>query len=167
MTYPVEIEVQVESPQVVIQPSGAPVIIFAATTGVQGVQGPPGPVDVYEFANLAAFPSTGIPAKVYVADDTNKAYRWNGSTYIEVSPSVVTSVNGQTAVVVLAKSDVGLSNVDNTSDVNKPVSTAQAAADAATLASANSAATTADTTVLNTATGRAIGFAVAMAIALG
>ncbi len=36
------------------------------------------------------------------------------------------------------KSDVGLSNVDNTSDVNKPVSTAQAAADTATLNSAKS-----------------------------
>lgn len=37
----------------------------------------------------------------------------------------------------LTKSVVGLGNVDNTSDVNKPVSTAQAAADAAVLASAN------------------------------
>lgn len=37
----------------------------------------------------------------------------------------------------LDKSAVGLGNVDNTSDANKPVSTAQAAANAATLASAN------------------------------
>ena len=36
----------------------------------------------------------------------------------------VDSVNGYTGVVVLAKSDIGLSNVNNTSDVNKPVSTA-------------------------------------------
>lgn len=36
----------------------------------------------------------------------------------------VDSVNGQTGVVVLDKSDIGLSNVDNTSDANKPVSTA-------------------------------------------
>jgi hypothetical protein len=42
----------------------------------------------------------------------------------------VTSVAGRTGAVVLAKADVGLGNVDNTSDVNKPVSTAQAAADA-------------------------------------
>lgn len=39
--------------------------------------------------------------------------------------SGVTSVAGRTGVVTLTKSDVGLSNVDNTSDVNKPVSTAQ------------------------------------------
>jgi len=38
----------------------------------------------------------------------------------------------------LTKSDVGLGNVDNTSDTNKPVSTAQATADAAILTSAQS-----------------------------
>ena len=37
----------------------------------------------------------------------------------------VLSVNGQTGAVTLTKSDVGLGNVDNTSDANKPVSTAQ------------------------------------------
>lgn len=36
----------------------------------------------------------------------------------------VTSVAGKTGVVTLAKADVGLGNVDNTSDANKPVSTA-------------------------------------------
>jgi len=38
-----------------------------------------------------------------------------------------------TANITLAKSDIGLGNVDNTSDVSKPVSTAQAAADALAL----------------------------------
>lgn len=37
----------------------------------------------------------------------------------------VDSVNGQIGVVVLDKADIGLGNVDNTSDANKPVSTAQ------------------------------------------
>lgn len=36
----------------------------------------------------------------------------------------VTSVSGRNGAVVLAKSDVGLANVDNTSDANKPISTA-------------------------------------------
>ncbi len=40
----------------------------------------------------------------------------------------VDSVNGQTGTVVILKSDIGLGNVDNTSDANKPVSTAQALA---------------------------------------
>jgi hypothetical protein len=40
----------------------------------------------------------------------------------------VDSVNGQVGDVVLTKADIGLTNVDNTSDANKPVSTATAAA---------------------------------------
>jgi hypothetical protein len=39
--------------------------------------------------------------------------------------SPVQSVNSNIGVVVLTKTDIGLSNVDNTSDANKPVSTAQ------------------------------------------
>lgn len=43
----------------------------------------------------------------------------------------VTSVNGQTGAVTVTKTDVGLGNVDNTSDANKPVSSAtQTALDA-------------------------------------
>lgn len=42
----------------------------------------------------------------------------------------VISVAGRSGAVVLAKADVGLTNVDNTSDASKPVSTAQANADA-------------------------------------
>lgn len=36
----------------------------------------------------------------------------------------VSSVNGKVGVVTVTKTDVGLANVDNTSDVNKPISTA-------------------------------------------
>ena len=42
--------------------------------------------------------------------------------------NVVTSVAGKTGDVTLAKGDVGLGNVDNTSDVDKPISTAMQAA---------------------------------------
>ena len=43
----------------------------------------------------------------------------------------VDSVNGYTGVVTLTKSDIGLGNVNNTSDLNKPISTAtQTALDA-------------------------------------
>ncbi len=38
--------------------------------------------DVVEFANLAAFPSTGESGKIYVALDTNLTYRWSGSFYL-------------------------------------------------------------------------------------
>lgn len=80
--------------------------------------------DVLEFTNLASFPTTGENGKIYVAIDTNLTYRWSGSTYIQIASGAVQSVNGQTGVVNLTKSDIGLSNVDNTSDLNKPISTA-------------------------------------------
>lgn len=80
--------------------------------------------DVLEYANLASFPVTGETGKIYVALDTNKTYRWSGSVYIYITSGAVDSVAGKTGVVTLDKSDVGLSNVDNTSDLNKPISTA-------------------------------------------
>ncbi len=43
--------------------------------------------DVLEYANLAGFPATGASGIIYVAQDTNKTYRWSGSTYVEISAS--------------------------------------------------------------------------------
>ncbi len=77
-----------------------------------------------EFTNLASFPATGTQGKIYVALDTNKTYRWSGSTYVYITSGAVDSVAGKTGVVTLVKGDVGLGNVDNTSDLDKPVSTA-------------------------------------------
>lgn len=54
-----------------------------------------------------------------------------------VAAGDVTSVSGRVGAVVLSKSDVGLASVDNTSDIGKPVSTAQAAADALSLKKAS------------------------------
>ena len=50
--------------------------------------------DVLEYANLASFPATGESGKIYIALDTNKTYRWSGSTYVEItaSPSSTDSV---------------------------------------------------------------------------
>lgn len=99
--------------------------------------------DVLEYANLAAFPATGETGKIYVAIDTNETYRWSGSAYVEISPSLALGETSATAYRGdrgktaydhsqttgnphgTTKADVGLSNVDNTSDANKPVSTAQ------------------------------------------
>ena len=80
--------------------------------------------DVLEYANLSAFPVVGETGKIYIALDTNKAYRWSGSIYVYITSGAVDSVAGKTGVVTLVKADVGLGNVDNTSDINKPISTA-------------------------------------------
>jgi hypothetical protein len=42
--------------------------------------------DIIEVSDLAALPVSGETGKIYVTLDTNKCYRWSGSTYIEVSP---------------------------------------------------------------------------------
>ncbi|WP_233236340.1 hypothetical protein [Bordetella sp. LUAb4] len=42
--------------------------------------------DVLEFDALAAFPVTGEQGKIYVAQDTNRIYRWSGAVYVELSP---------------------------------------------------------------------------------
>lgn len=48
----------------------------------------------------------------------------NDANYIDSAGAPVQSVSGKTGVVTLDKSDVDLGNVDNTSDLNKPISTA-------------------------------------------
>lgn len=68
----------------------------------------------------ALTPETG---KIYVilssGEYQNKQYRWGGTTYVLCNPSDVQSVNGKTGVVTLVKGDIGLGNVDNTSDADK------------------------------------------------
>lgn len=80
--------------------------------------------DVLEFSSLGSFPATGETGKIYIALDSNKTYRWSGSAYVFITSGAVDSVAGKTGIVTLTKSDVGLVNVDNTSDASKPVSTA-------------------------------------------
>ena len=98
--------------------------------------------DVLEFSSLGDFPLEGETGKIYVAIDTNKTYRWGVTSYVYINSGAVDSVAGKTGVVTLNKDDVGLNQVDNTSDVDKPISTATANAlalktDTATLESLN------------------------------
>lgn len=117
--------------------------------------------DVETYANLASFPATGETGKIYIAEDTNKTHRWTGSAYTEISSSAgaawgtvtgtladqtdlqsaldakatTTALTTHTSDTAnphsVTKAQVGLANVDNTSDANKPISTAtQAALDA-------------------------------------
>jgi hypothetical protein len=55
-------------------------------------------------------------------------YQRRNGRALAAADAPVTSVAGRTGAVVLAKADVGLGSVDNTSDSAKPVSTAQQAA---------------------------------------
>lgn len=53
--------------------------------------------DVVEYASISAFPATGESGKIYIALDTNKTYRWTGSVYVEISPSLALGETSSTA----------------------------------------------------------------------
>lgn len=93
--------------------------------------------------DVEGFIITPENGKIYVDIITNKSYRWSGSVFVEISKSIVLGTTeytafrgdyGQTAYDHskitgnphnTTKANIGLGNVDNTSDTNKPVSTAQ------------------------------------------
>ena len=58
---------------------------------------------------------------VITGSDPSQLSNWKAVT---IPGSAVTAVNSQIGDVVLGKADVGLGNVDNTSDADKPISTA-------------------------------------------
>lgn len=98
--------------------------------------------DVLEYSAKSNFPSTGESGKIYVDTATNLTYRWSGSAYVEISQSLAlgetssTAYRGDRGKIAydhtlntsnphnVTKSQVGLGNVDNTSDADKPISTA-------------------------------------------
>ena len=53
--------------------------------------------DVLEYVNLAAFPATGETGKIYIAQDSNKTYRWSGTAYVEISASLALGETSSTA----------------------------------------------------------------------
>ena len=53
--------------------------------------------DVVEYDTRSAFPSTGESGKIYVTLDTNLTYRWSGSDYVEISPSIALGETSSTA----------------------------------------------------------------------
>jgi hypothetical protein len=92
-----------------------------------GVPGPPGPIGPAGPTGPTGAAGVGVPTGgtagqvLEKIDGTNYNTQW-------ATPSgggAVTSVNTYTGAVVLVKADLALGNVDNTSDANKPVSTAQ------------------------------------------
>lgn len=53
--------------------------------------------DVLEYATKAGFPATGESGKIYVDLSTNLTWRWSGSTYVEISPSLALGETSTTA----------------------------------------------------------------------
>lgn len=53
--------------------------------------------DVIEYSSYSGFPATGETGKIYVDTSTNLAYRWGGSAYVEISPSLALGTTSSTA----------------------------------------------------------------------
>lgn len=62
--------------------------------------------DVVEYASLGNFPATGTSGVLYIAIDTNRQYRWAGSSYQIITSGAVDSVAGKTGVITLGTSDI-------------------------------------------------------------
>jgi hypothetical protein len=75
---------------------------------------------ITELSAIVTIANDDVFPIVDISDNTTKKI---DITQIKAQ-SPVQSVNSNIGVVVLTKTDIGLSNVDNTSDANKPVSTA-------------------------------------------
>ena len=53
--------------------------------------------DVLEYTAKSSFPTTGETGKIYVDTTTNLTYRWSGSAYVEISPSLALGTTSSTA----------------------------------------------------------------------
>ena len=53
--------------------------------------------DVITANSYSALPNTGEEDKIYVTKDTNLTYRWSGTSYVEISPSIALGETSTTA----------------------------------------------------------------------
>ncbi len=53
--------------------------------------------DVLEYSAKSQFPATGETGKIYVDTSTNLTWRWSGTTYVEISPSLALGETSSTA----------------------------------------------------------------------
>ena len=93
--------------------------------------------DVLEYNSKSNFPTSGETGKIYVDISTNLTYRWGGSAYVEISPSLAlgetsgTAYRGDYGAIAYAhsqkrrgnphgvtKSDIGLGKVENKSSAD-------------------------------------------------
>lgn len=72
--------------------------------------------DVLEYANSAAFPASGEAGKIYVAQDTNKVYRWSGSAYVVISETLALGETSSTAY----RGDRGKTAYDHSQNTSNP-----------------------------------------------
>lgn len=80
--------------------------------------------DVLEYTALTAFPAAGESGKIYVAQDTNKTYRWSGSAYVVISDTIALGETSSTAY----RGDRGKTAYEHSQNGDVHVTAAQKAA---------------------------------------
>lgn len=65
--------------------------------------------DVEEYTSKSSFPATGTTGKIYVDTTTNLTYRWSGTAYVEISPSLALGETPSTAYA----GNKGAANAEN------------------------------------------------------
>lgn len=84
--------------------------------------------DVLEYSSLSSFPVTGESGKIYVALDTNKTYRWSGTTYTIISDTLALGettgtaydgAKGKQNATNIANLDTRVGNVETKSSTNE------------------------------------------------
>ena len=78
--------------------------------------------DVLEYLSKNNFPAVGETGKIYVALDTNLTYRWSGSSYVEISPSLALGETSSTAY----RGDRGKIAYDHSQTIGNPHQTTKA-----------------------------------------
>ena len=71
--------------------------------------------DVLEYSAKSSFPTTGETGKIYVDTSTNLTYRWSGTAYIEISPSLALGTTSSTAY----RGDYGNTAYTHATDANR------------------------------------------------
>lgn len=115
--------------------------------------------DVVE-GTLSAFPQTGEAGKIYVDTTTNLSYRWSGSSYVEISPSIAlgetssTAYRGDLGAVAYAHSQLTSGNPHNVTytDVGAPASNGTGASGTWGISITGNAATATTATSASSAT---------------
>ena len=76
---------------------------------------------VVEYTSISDFPTTGDTGKIYVDTTTNLTYRWSGSAYVEISPSIALGETSSTAY----RGDRGKEAYDHISDTTAHITAAE------------------------------------------
>lgn len=79
---------------------------------------------VVEYTSISDFPSTGDTGKIYVDTTTNLTYRWSGSAYVEISPSIALGETSSTAY----RGDRGKAAYDHIADTTTHITAEERAA---------------------------------------